>query len=124
MDREDTVSDTATIAEVSLRETVTWTMPRAIYDLVAPIMETWQFIHGRHPRATVDRALRLLEWAIPDIREEVTCERRANPPPAIRGHKADVSIRDDWVYRRWIEGANAGWSNIDTPSQPREGQGS
>lgn len=104
------------ILEASPRETVTWTMPAATYDCVVAAMEGHQLLYGsgrRAPRATVERMLALLETVglMPGIRDGVTVERKATEP-AVRGHKASFTIHDDWVYRRWMAGPDAGWQQV------------
>lgn len=90
--------ETCTIAECNLKETIFWSMPREVYELVAIGLENWRLLHGRkNPRASVDRVLRVLEdGGCPDIRASVTRTVQPAPAPekAIRGLKADVLITD------------------------------
>ena len=96
----------STIAQVSPTETITYRMPNEVYEAVARILDTWRYVYGRRPHPTVERALSVLERAIPNVRQHVETTREKSAP-TVRGHKATVVFKDDWVYRQWMRQADS-----------------
>lgn len=87
----------ATICEVSARQHVIWTMPRATYEVVATAMQNWPLVFGRtRPKPTVERVLELFaKGGWPNLREGVTRTVKPAGASKVCGHEPTVEFYDE-----------------------------
>lgn len=82
-------ADHPRILQVSLKETIAYDMPRAIYETMQDVMDSWHFYHSRRDKCTVEKVIRMLELVMPEVRAQITVTRWETKPE-IRGLRGGV----------------------------------